>query len=35
MSYVIEFRNGSYFASPKAEHGGTLERKLQRALGLG
>lgn len=29
VSYVIEFRNGSYFVSPKAEHGGSLEQAMR------
>ncbi len=28
-SYVIEFRSGSYFVSPKAERGGTLEQAMK------
>lgn len=27
--FVIEFRNGSYFRSPKADRGGTLEQAMR------
>ena len=27
--WVIEFRNGSFFVSPKADHGGSLDQAMR------